>query len=88
MGIKLRNVMEDVITEKLEAVIDTLECCKCDRCKMDIVAYTLNHVPPKYALTDEGKIMSLLSINDQQIDADLTKVIVQASKIVAEKPHH
>jgi competence protein ComFB len=88
MEIVLKNVTEDIVFKKLEQIKDTLEGCKCSRCKLDIIAYALNHLPPKYVITSEGELIAHLEAENTQFDTDLTTLIIQASKIVAANPHH
>lgn len=88
MQIMLKNVTEDIVIKKLDQITDTLAGCKCGRCKLDIIAYALNHLPPKYVITSEGELIAQLEAVDAQFDTDLTTLLVKASNIIAANPHH
>lgn len=88
MQIALKNVTEDIVIKKFEQIKDTLVGCKCSRCKLDIYAYALNNLAPKYVITSEGELIAHLEAENTQFDTDLTTLIINASKIVGENPHH
>ncbi len=41
---KYYNITERLIINKLDEIWNTLNNCKCDRCRNDIIALTLNQV--------------------------------------------
>ncbi len=86
--IELKNIMEETIMERVDEVMTAMECCTCDQCKFDAASYALNRVPSRYASTESGAILSKLDIMDAQRDAEITAIVVQAVKLVKDKPHH
>lgn len=84
----LKNYMETLLLEKLDEVIDQLDCCKCEKCKMDIMSYALNRLPPKYVATYEGQVYSKLDTLSVQYETDLMCALYQAAKVVCANPHH
>lgn len=84
----LKNYMETLLMDKLNEVIDQLDCCKCDKCKMDIMSYALNRLPPKYVATYEGQVYSKLDTLSVQYETDLMCALYQAAKVVGTNPHH
>jgi len=48
MDLGLKNYMEDIVAHKLDLLSNEIEICDCGRCRMDIMAYVLNKLPPKY----------------------------------------
>ena len=46
--LKVKNIMEDFVFEKIDKIVDSLGCCTCPKCKSDIAAYVLNNIQPKY----------------------------------------
>lgn len=84
----LKNYMETLLLEKLDEVIDELDCCKCEKCRMDIMSYALNRLPPKYVATYEGQVYSKLDTLTVQYEADLMCALYQAARIVCSNPHH
>lgn len=84
----LKNYMETLLLEKLDEVIDKLDCCKCEKCRMDILSYALNRLPPKYVATYEGQVYSKLDMLSLQYETDLMCALYQAAEVVREHPHH
>jgi len=81
----LVNAMETVVLEKLDSVLAKFKCCKCDRCKKDIVAITLNKISPKYIVLQEGQPTPDI---DVQTNAEVVTAIIQAVLAVRAKPRH
>ncbi len=83
----LKNYMETLVLEKLDEIIHELDCCKCEKCRMDIASYALNRLPPKYVATYEGQVYSKLDTLSVQYEADLVNALYQAARVVTEHPH-
>lgn len=88
MDIFLRNMTEEVVMKKIDSLIDTLNCCKCEQCRLDIASYALNRLPAKYVVTTQGELLSKLDSLEPQYDATVTTVIIQGSMVVNMYPHH
>lgn len=88
MDIGMKNYIEDIVIDKMPDILPKLDVCQCDRCKMDILAYVLNQIPPKYVVTKRGKIYAKLAAIQIQFDADITVAITKAAGVVREKPRH
>lgn len=86
--IVLKNYMENLVLEKLDELIDQLDCCKCEKCRMNLVSYALNRLPPKYVASYKGQVYSKLDTLSIQYETDLINAIYQAAKIVSENPRH
>lgn len=86
---QLKNLMEDVVLEKLEQVLKQYPaCCQCDQCRRDIAMIALNHLPARYFSTEKGEILSLVQIVSQEFEAEVIQKIVEAIKIVNAHPRH
>ena len=79
------NTMETVVLSKLESVLARFQCCRCDRCKKDIVALALNKLPPKYRVMPESAPLPDL---DTQENAQIVTALIQAVIQVRAKPRH
>lgn len=88
MEVVLKNVMEQMVLQKLDETIDKLGCCKCDKCRMDIASYALNRLPPKYVATYEGEVYSKLDTLSLQYETDLLNELYQAAQVVTQNPRH
>ncbi len=45
---ELVNVAELAIKEKVSSVIERMNLCKCVKCRQDVIAFALNHLPARY----------------------------------------
>ena len=83
-----QNIMEDLVEEVYEDMKDQLNCCTCAQCHADIVAYTLNQLPPQYAVSQAGvNITKVRNLRRQHL-ADITYAMVKGAEIVAKFPRH
>lgn len=83
-----RNVMEMLVVQKLDEIWDTLDCCKCEKCKLDIIACTLNQLPPKYVVTKEGELYARLCEFNNEHEVDIIIALTKAVETVKDKPKH
>lgn len=83
----IRNVMEYLVTSKLDEVWGNLDCCKCEKCRADIIACSLNHLPSKYVVTDEGELYTRVELSSEQ-EFEILLIIAKSIKIVSENPKH
>ncbi len=82
---ELVNAMESVVLEKLDGVLAKFKCCKCDRCKKDIVAIALNKLSPKYMVLPHGQSVPDI---DPQTNAAVITAMIQAVLEVRAHPRH
>lgn len=88
MQIILRNIMEDYVIVTLDHMLDNLDCCKCEKCRLDIASYALNRLPSKYVATTQGELMSRLCEFDNQFEAQVMATIVAAANKISQNPRH
>jgi competence protein ComFB len=88
MDVGIRNYMEDIVTAKLDGVLAQMDMCTCERCRLDIMAYVLNKMPPKYVVTVKGTMYAKLSLLQSQFDVDVLTNLITAAKLVKERPNH
>ncbi|MDI3509147.1 MAG: competence protein ComFB [Clostridiales bacterium] len=88
MAHAMRNYMEDVVEHTLKLILPNLDVCKCEICQMDMMAYALNHLPPKYVVTPEGELYSKLAELVQQSEVDAEVALIEAAKVVSKNPRH
>lgn len=79
------NIMEEIVLSKLDSVLSRFQCCRCDRCKKDIVALALNKLPPKYMVLSHGQVPPDI---DAQTNAQVVTAMIQAAIRVRAKPRH
>lgn len=86
--IQLKNFMEEVVFSLIPGVIEDMPICKCDKCKMDIAAITLNSLPSKYVVTEQGQLYSKVDTLITQFEVDVVSAITRAAVLVGKNPQH
>lgn len=61
-GIVLVSLTEVMVAERLDAALEKLGCCRCDRCKKRAAALALNELPPNYVAAKMEQIEALLLV--------------------------
>ena len=85
----LRNYMEEVVESTMDEILATREdVCDCERCRMDIKALALNHLPPKYVVTERGYVYTKVNELESQFKADVVVAVTNALKTVRKDPRH
>lgn len=88
MQVILRNIMEDYVIVTLDHMMDRLDVCKCDKCRLDIASYALNRLPSKYVATTQGELMTKLCEFDNQFETQVMTAITTAAEVVKKNPRH
>jgi len=83
------NKMESVVKSIVENYLQNhRELCDCDRCKMDMMALTLNTLPPRYVVTPLGEAVVNVDLQGIQSGADVMMALMRSIEIVKKKPRH
>lgn len=82
------NVMQVLVEEKAPKYIQMFGLCSCKRCLEDVKALTLNHLTPKYVVLEQGDMVPRLTVYESKFGSDITAQLLQACKLVMERPHH
>lgn len=85
---KYYNVMETFVDDQILTLMDSLDCCKCEKCMADIAASALNNLPPKYVSSTEGRLYTKLDAIRQQYYAEIITEVMNAAERVKENPKH
>ncbi len=86
-GIIIYNVMENLVMEKLEITLQKMSCCKCERCKDDIVALALNSLKPMYIVATKDEIESKKQ-EFNKLGLEVTTAVLKAVLSVRRNPRH
>lgn len=86
---ELRNYTETVVKEVLNEILMTRDdICKCEQCRLDIMAKALNNLTPQYYVSNRGevfsKILSTYLETRTKVVTEVTKAIMKISR----SPHH
>ena len=79
---QLTNFMEDAVKNVLEEMIKNEPYRSLgfdEKNKMDIMAYALNRLPPKYVVTQKGHLFTRVNELRQQFNTD---IVVELSKAI------
>jgi len=85
---KLKNYMEDLVSKYADEILKSMDICKCDKCRLDIIALALNSLPSKYVVSDKGELYAKVNELEQQFDIDVETAIIKAAVFVSENPRH
>ncbi|MBP1925782.1 hypothetical protein J2Z76_001643 [Sedimentibacter acidaminivorans] len=86
-GIIIYNVMEGLVMEKLDITLQKMNCCKCDRCRDDIVALALNNLKPLYIVATRDEIESKKQ-EFSKSGLEVTTAVLKAVLSVRRNPRH
>ena len=85
---QLRNYTEEAVNLYLDRWFKEADICHCDNCRLDVTAIMLNHLKPKYVVTDKGALWAQMDDFDPQHKIDFMTEMTQAVKIVKKGPRH
>ncbi|MDR1159392.1 MAG: late competence development ComFB family protein [Syntrophomonadaceae bacterium] len=86
---KIHNVAEDFVYDMMELILKTkTDICKCDKCKADIAALSLNNLKPMYVTSEMGNVISRTEIMDSELRTSLLVNVTEAIEKVSANPHH
>ncbi len=81
----VKRVLPGILKEYLKSSPGT---CTCDICQEDIIAMTLNELPPHYAVSLAGEIFTDVGLELIGGKAQIVSVITKNIKKVSDKPRH
>lgn len=83
-----KNVTELAVEQKLEELWRDYDCCKCEQCHDDIMAYALNHIKTKYVSSTEGTLYSKAAILIKDYEVEIITAVTKAILQVQSNPRH
>ena len=80
MEAAVKNALDELLAEPAykEMKID-------EKAKLDIVAYSLNHLPSKYVVTEKGHLYTRINELKQQFQTD---IVIELSKAITHVKAH
>lgn len=85
---KLKNYMEELVIKKTDDLLKLMNICRCEKCRLDIVAIALNELPTRYVVSEKGELYTKLNELEQQFEIDVETAIVKAAVLVSRNPKH
>ncbi|MCY6354628.1 late competence development ComFB family protein [Clostridium sp. ZS2-4] len=86
----LKNYSEELVDQLLPRTLQSYNnICKCKKCTLDIKAYALNSIKPKYVVSEQGEIYTrvLNEINKQEM-INIVESIMRAIEVISKNPRH
>lgn len=77
--------IEDLLEKILQ---DYPDICKCERCRLDIIAMAANQLKPHYVVSEKGQVFAKTNILSQQSQTDVLSEVILAVGKVSKNPHH
>lgn len=86
---KYHNLMEALVEAAFDELKPRLDCCTCEQCRNDIIAYALNQLRPKYVSTDKGAVYTKIdALLNNQPTADIITAIIAGVNVVRGHERH
>ena len=83
--VQLRPAREQLVADRLDAVFDKFNCCRCDKCRRDVAAYALNSIPAQYVGAMPEELPGLLAAAETK---EIAGALVKAILYVKAHPKH
>jgi competence protein ComFB len=86
---QLVNYMEEAVKRGLDELLKepAYQSLRLDeKAKLDVMAFALNHLPPKYVVTEKGHLFTRVEELRQQFKTDIVVELSKAIQLVKENP--
>jgi competence protein ComFB len=88
---KYINVMEEFVESIVTVLLfspDFQLFCKCEKCRIDVISYSLNNLPNHYVTSEEGRQSVFTYLNQHETRQWINKRIIGAIYLVGKYPRH
>jgi len=83
----MKNVTQELVLQAYSGMLPSVpELCPCDVCREDVLVYALNRLPPHYTSTLKGEVVSKVEMEVGQGSTDVTLVLLEGMRRVADAP--
>lgn len=83
----LKNYMEDVVSDVVDIILKEKDISLSTPDRRDIIAFSLNRLPPKYIVSERGFTHSIIEEkNDPEFHANIIAVVNEAIDVVIRRP--
>jgi len=84
----IRNETTEAVYERVERLLDTQpDLCRCEICVLDLVAFTLNRVTPRYTTSLLGDL-NPDEAKQRRMTVEIDLALQTGLKRLREHPHH
>ncbi len=71
----IRNAIEEHAVEAYAQLVSHFpEFCGCETCRLDVLVYALNRLPPRYVVGREGSV-----VTDVNLDKDQSRALIDVA---------
>jgi competence protein ComFB len=79
----LRNLIEDHAAEAYDRIVGHYPAfCGCEACRLDVLVFALNRLPPRYVIGLEGTIVTGLNLEKDQARASIDVAVIEGIRKV------
>lgn len=80
---RLHNLIEDHAAEAYEHLVGHYpDFCGCETCRLDVLVYALNRLPPRYVIGLEGTIVTEINLEKDQSRASIDVAVIEGIRKV------
>ncbi|ARC83989.1 late competence development ComFB family protein [Clostridium argentinense CDC 2741] len=90
MSREFLNYSEVIVKNLLDKLLLSYsDICKCEKCKADMMALSLNYVKPRYVVSEKGQLYTKAQteINHGEMVV-ITSSVLRAIEVVSANPRH
>ncbi|MGP4082342.1 late competence development ComFB family protein [Pseudalkalibacillus sp. R45] len=85
------NVLEEIVPTVVTVLLNSPDyqtICRCNKCTIDIIALSLNSIPPRYVTSPDNREIIYQLFNKPFMRTMLNKHIISAIHVVRKNPNH
>lgn len=83
----IRNAVEDHAVEAYQRLVSHFpEFCGCETCRLDVLVYALNRLPPRYVIGLEGSVVTDVNLEKDQSRAAIDVAVMEGIRKVKLAP--
>jgi hypothetical protein len=84
----IRNESKEWVCRRIEKLLDEQDgFCKCQTCVLDLLAFTLNRVSPRYSTSILGNLHPD-KVRDKKMQIEIDLALKAGLKRLRQHPHH
>jgi hypothetical protein len=83
----IHNLTEEHVQASYESLVSRFpDFCGCDICRADVIVYTLNRVPARYVSSQQGSVITEVSLEKDQSRAAIDVAMMDGLRRISLSP--
>ena len=83
----IHNLTEEHVQASYDSLVSRFpDFCGCDVCRADVMVYTLNRVPARYVSTQQGSVITEVSLEKDQSRAAIDVAMMDGLRRISLSP--